>query len=209
MPGPGRRTRDTIIRLVVAAGFTVLVGYYAVDLSGSPRMGEFLYAAWLWFVTLAWIVVVESIFGTTLTFGDAYHRPRAFERSGRVYRRLGVEQARRLMPNGRYWIRLVRIFRPGYRVISGMESVRRWEQVTRGKETGHALHLVLTLPLLGVFGMRGSLATVATLAVLDVVFDVYPVMAQRYNRNRIESLVARREPVFTRAHRPPKETVRG
>jgi hypothetical protein len=130
--------------------------------------------------------------GIRAELGERDHGVKALERSGRLYRLLRVPVAKRFMPNGDYAVRLSRRFRPGFRLISDRESAARWELTTRSKEAGHLTHLGMTLPLAGYLLANYAFANATTLAALDIVFDLYPIMVQRYNRMRIRELLARR-----------------
>lgn len=71
---------------------------------------------------------------------ESYFRPRSFE-SARFYEAVGVRQFGRFMMHGEFMNRRIRKAVPGYRFLSGRDSMRRVEAGTRESERGHVLML--------------------------------------------------------------------
>lgn len=195
--GLGARA-ESAARLAGALAFTAFIGWYALDFAQTRGSTTIEFAVWFWVALLGWLVVVLGILGVQPDLGERYHGTRAFERGGRLYGRLRVPTAKKFMPNGDYAIRLVRRFRPGFTVISDLDSASKWELTTRSKEASHLIHLGLTMPLAVYLLANRALAATAVVIVLDVAFDLYPMMAQRYNRMRIRRVLGRHAPAPAR-----------
>jgi hypothetical protein len=73
----------------------------------------------------------------------AYFRVHRFERTGRLYERLGVRAFRHVAPDGDLINRRVRRFTPGYRVVRGPRAARAFVTRTEQSERGHAVLLTL------------------------------------------------------------------
>jgi len=115
-----------------------------------------------------------------------YFDPAAWEKSGAVYRRLGVHRFRHLLLNGRYPNRLVSFARRRpYRVITGRQSAGLWLLFTVFVEAGHTFFGGVMAVFMVRALARGDLAAAASILLQNLVINVYPVMVQRYNRGRI------------------------
>jgi hypothetical protein len=123
-------------------------------------------------------IVAARLFG--------YFDPAAWERSGAVYRRLGVHRFRHLLLNGRYLNRLVSfVRRRPYRVITGRHSAGLWVLFTVFVEAGHTAFGGVMAVFMARALARGDFAAAASILLQNLVINVYPAMVQRYNRGRI------------------------
>lgn len=175
-----------LINLVLAIGLTALIGWYSIDLANSLGLNNWLFWFWAWFAWLGWVVVLVELLHIPLDLGERIYRAKSFEKNGQLYVSLGVRYYKKFAPNGNYMNRVVRLFKPNYKIIKDAEAMRRWLLVTQSKETGHTIHLVMVIPALVNVLLNGWYQSAASLVVLTVLFDLYPVMLQRYNRFRIQ-----------------------
>jgi len=121
----------------------------------------------------------------------SYYQPRSFELFGRCYNRLGVRWFKRWVPDGDRAVRQARRFVPGYRVISGASGLSVFDSRTRRSEQGHLLWMWVTMPAILYAFVCGWAALALWLLVGNVIINLYPIMVQRYNRARIQSILAR------------------
>ena len=124
-----------------------------------------------------------------LDLGEHFYRSKTFEKNGRLYEQLGVRHFKRFVVNGEYMNRIVRLFKPNFKVIRDVASMTHWLSVTRLKEAGHIVHFVMTLPALGYVLARGYHLSTICLVVLNILLNIYPIMTQRYNRFRIQRIL--------------------
>lgn len=178
-----------VFTAVLATALTVLVGGYTRDLAIDLGLNNPVFWLWAWFAWLGWIVVIVEVFHVNLDLGDRYDRAKPFEREGRLYRRLGVRQVKKFTVNGDYWNGLIRFVKPGYRVVQDEATAEQWLRLTRSKEAGHLLHMLLSVPALGYTLLQGWFESAICLLALDVLFDLYPIMIQRYNRFRLQRVL--------------------
>ena len=115
-----------------------------------------------------------------------YFDPAGWEKSGALYRRLGVHRFRHLLMNGRYFNRLASfVRRRPYRAITGRQSAGEWLLFTVVVEAGHTFFGGVMAVFMVRALARGDLADTATILLLNLVINVYPAMVQRDNRSRI------------------------
>ena len=183
------RVTKLIFSGVVAAALTVLIGWYTLELAQDFGLNNPAFWAWSWFAWLGWLVVVVQVLHIRLDLGERFCRPKPFEKNGYLYERLGVRHFKKFTVNGEYMNRIVRFYKPNFKVIRDVASMKHWLSVTRSKEAGHIVHFVMTLPALGYLLMRGYYLSAGCLIVLNILFDLYPVMIQRYNRFRIQRIL--------------------
>jgi hypothetical protein len=122
-----------------------------------------------------------------------FFRPRAFE-DRRFYQRLGLRAFRYLAPDGDWVTRRVRRLEPNYQVVNNRADVRA--HIARSYE-GERWHLAFFVGGLftQVFAVASGLMGWAfLLTLMNVVFNLYPVLHQRYKRAR-----ARRACAFPRS----------
>lgn len=174
----------------VTAGIGVTLGVLLFALWWAGQTGWATPDFWLGasFLGLGWAVVLDEMLRFRVRFPNAYHRLRAFEADGRLYRRMGVHVFKRFVVNGDYMNRIKRAHRPAYRLIRSRTDAMGWEQHSRTTEAAHMMHLLLLAPALA-FAMRaGRVSFAAWTLVLLIGFDLYPVLLQRYNRARVARL---------------------
>lgn len=110
------------------------------------------------------------------------------ERGTRLYEAIGVRLFRRFATNGDLINRWGRRVDPGYRAVRGRGALREWVDRTRSGERSH-----LVLLLAGGFSAAwaawiGWTGWAIGLTAGNVLFNLYPILLQRYNRCRIARL---------------------
>lgn len=110
-------------------------------------------------------------------------------RGTRLYEAIGVRIFRRYATNGDLINRWGRRVDPRYRAVRGRDSARRWMDQTRSGERSH-----LVLLLAGLFTAAWALSIgwigwAIGLTAGNVIFNLYPILLQRYNRCRIARLL--------------------
>lgn len=115
---------------------------------------------------------------------DAYYELRAWERSGRVFRWVGVPLFRALVQRGP--LSLSNRSLPAAWHSGDPEWI---ERETRAAEGGHGIAFLIVLVLALVALLRGDPARAAWLAVLDIPINLYPVLLQRDHRHRLAEMI--------------------
>jgi hypothetical protein len=153
----------------------------------GARSGVFAFAV-VW-VPMAWLGIVSRFARPRLPAG--YHALHRLERDGRLYERLGVRLAKRMLRRGP-----LAVFNPDLHmpVEPTATSLTRLDQRMRDAEASHFILFVLTFGVVVHAAARGWWGAAGWTIVFDVLLNGYPVMLQRYNRallsRRFESLHA-------------------
>lgn len=119
-------------------------------------------------------------------FWRIYFKPRTWERSGKVYRALGVHQIKEVYFYGRYINTLIGTIRGRrYRPFQGPRWLQHWFAFTFVAEAGHTLIGLFVLWYSVDCLARGRMVSAFVTLDINIICNVYPVMVQRYNRARM------------------------
>jgi Glycosyl-4,4'-diaponeurosporenoate acyltransferase len=144
--------------------------------------------------SLLWVLVGLAACWVPFLLPAGYYQTGQTDRALRRYELLGIRQFKALATNGDVINRMARRREPAYRKIRGAEAVRAFGADTL---TGERMHLVLLLIGLGtaLFAARiGWYGWAVGLTVTNIIFNLYPVLLQRYNRARLARVRSRWEP---------------
>lgn len=121
----------------------------------------------------------------------AYYEIRKFERTGRIYRAVGVLLFRRFAPNGDLANRWERRANPHFRVIGGRRAATDFVERTKDSERGHMVLLALGMVSAGYAWRVGWHGWAYYLSAGNVLVNVYPILLQRYTRARLCAVLHR------------------
>ena len=120
----------------------------------------------------------------------SYYQVLPFERSGRLYERVGVRHFRWFVPDGDAANRWRRRREPAFRVVRNRQHALAFRQRTQMSEKGHLVLLVLG-------GISTAFAWAIAwsgwalyLGVGNVLVNLYPILLQRYTRARLLRVAA-------------------
>lgn len=129
-----------------------------------------------------------AIVGQTvhLSFPRGYYGIRAFERTGRLYERLGIRLFKRLVRRGP-----LAIFSPSLRFPEERTNLalQHLNCEMRKAETGHLIVFLLILLFVSYALIMGWFDAAGWLLVFNVLINGYPIMLQRYNRIKLQELI--------------------
>jgi hypothetical protein len=108
-----------------------------------------------------------------------------FERDGRFYERLGVRWFKRFATKGDYWNKLRRHSDPSFKNVKDFNSAILWEARTRHNELLHLCSLAVGLTIMGWLFSRSEYTWLVAVFFAVLIWDISPIMLQRYNRARI------------------------
>lgn len=114
---------------------------------------------------------------------ERWHALRGFERDGRLYERLGVRLAKRMLRRGPLARFNPRLHLPAVRNAA---SLARLDLQMRHAEASHLVLFVLTLAVVVHAAARQWWAAGAFTLLFDVLLNGYPVLLQRYNRAMLD-----------------------
>ncbi len=168
-PGPIRRS------LFVAAS-VALVAFLILIARGEGA--AFLSAAAANLAVVAWSSFVLPLRG--LPAFESYFRLRRWERTGRLYRALGVPLFRAIVRRGP-----LSVFNRALPAAWRTGDRGRIEHEIRAAEAGHGIAFGIVLALSITAYLRGHPGRAAWLVALDIPMNLYPVLLQRYHRVRL------------------------
>jgi len=115
----------------------------------------------------------------------AYFRSWEGEGGIRVWEALGVRRFKRFVTIGDLVNRLARRSDPRYRIVRDAVSARAWGEEAASAELHHLVFLLMSLLTITHAVRLGWFGWAMYLAVSNLIFNVYPILLQRYTRGRI------------------------
>ena len=145
--------------------------------------------------SLAWFAVAIAACFAPLLLPQTFYRCHEGRAGARVYEAVGVRIFKRFATNGDLVNRWARRLDPHYRAVRDRASARDWLGRTREGERNH-LVLMMMCAATAVYAARiGWYGWALAITAGNVVFNLYPILLQRYNRCRIERLLAEGQPL--------------
>jgi hypothetical protein len=166
------------MRRIALVGVPTLVAVallaWALDAFGGDSVPFAFVAVW---APMTWLGTVSRVVQPRLPAW--VHELRPFERDGRLYERLGVRAAKRLLRRGP-----LAAFNPDLHLPAEPtpERVRHLDGRMRDAEASHLILFVATLAVVANAVVRGWWGAAAWTSAFDLLLNGYPVMLQRYNR---------------------------
>lgn len=142
-----------------------------------------------WFSLLIFAMAINCALTASIWFADffvgfslpsAYYEIKGFEKTGRLYEVLGVRAARCIFRHS-----------PAVRFSGRRGLLSKLELDMRLAETHHVLSFIIIAPVSMYVLIVGQASLALGLLIFCVALQVYPIMLQRYNRNRILRLCVR------------------
>jgi hypothetical protein len=164
--------------LLIFIALTVAVGVGLVMTISQPDRHPLIFAFSLTWLIMAFVAAVTGRIFVRLD--PKRFRLARWEREGRIYDRVGLGAVRwvlRHTPLG--WLN------PNIKVRSGGSDMDRLLRDMNAVEGVHILAAGLSLAVAGLYILTGQAIIGTWLVILTILFNVYPVMLQRWNRGRI------------------------
>ena len=123
----------------------------------------------------------SSLIGGSIV--DSYFTPKGFEKSGKFYERFGIRTFKRYIPTSGDII----MKRRGEKWIEGSdyEKLKLMERYTKVMETIHLAEGLITLVPAAWIALDNNILIASLLTGANIATNLYPIMLQRYNRNRL------------------------
>ncbi|MBC3542179.1 hypothetical protein ACFSC6_13335 [Rufibacter sediminis] len=137
---------------------------------------SFVFSWVLNFALMSWITMVIALLNPA--FESDYFTPKPFERDGKVYTYAGVHLYRKLL----VWVGWEKLNKATNPVKKDVTALHTCERSSRKSEAGHVMIALVVFAVAAVF--TPSLGEAKWLILLNVLFNIFPVMVQRYNRPR-------------------------
>jgi len=167
----------TLSRLI-ALLITLIVGVVVLYFARETGINRISFAFWINWLLMFWVYALHRTGAVNLP--EAYFQVRPFEKP--LYRLLGVRYFQRIL-------RYASVFNREIRLRGGRRDLVRLEKAMRGAEQAHAMIFVIVSGFTLYALFRGWWASAFWYLLFNMLFNGYPVMVQRLNRERISSLL--------------------
>lgn len=145
---------------------------------------SFVFAWVLNFALMMAVFYYTENFKPLLT--SAYYNAKSWEAGGAVYKWLGVNIFRKILVLIG-WEKVIRAASP---VKKNLEAIKHLEYGTRKAEFGHIVIFFVVLAMNFFVVFNYGFAKSVPLLSLNIIFNVYPIILQRYNRPRLQRAIA-------------------
>ncbi len=177
-----QKIRQMLLFILITALTVLLVGYF-LDLMGI-RNPVFAFAVnW---IVMTWVVILGGVLRFTLPLPPWYYHIRSFEANGRLYEVFGVRVFKLLLIRSP-----LALLNPTIRHTGGRNALFDLERKMRDAEAGHLFIFIMMILIVLYTALKGWWSFAAWLMLFNILFNVYPIMLQRYNRARLTPLLER------------------
>lgn len=158
--------------------------FLSIWVAGIIPVGHWGFAIGVNFLFMAvYTIIFDTLFSPA--YSAKYFIARPFERKGSIYQWFGVNYYK-------YLLRLIgweKIIRKDQVIKRNMDSLLEFVTWTKGSEAIHLIAAISVIAFTIWIGWHYSISDIRWLIITNVLFNVYPVMLQRYNRPRIIRLI--------------------
>ena len=179
-----RNTKVNASSWIVAILLTIAMGLIITWFARDVGLNRVMFAFWLNWLLMFW---AYGIYRTnTVKLPETYFHIRPIEKQ--VYQFLGVKYYQRI-------IRRVNLFNPELHLKEGRSGLAKLEQTTRNAEQAHALIYVIVSGFTLYALFQQWWLTAFWYFLFNMLLNGYPVLVQRYNRDRINRILKSRRVV--------------
>jgi hypothetical protein len=164
---------DTVVTIVIIYFFVSWIG-----------VKGFLFAWVLNFTLMTSVFVFTETLKAPLQ--THYFREKPWERKGKTYERLGINLFRKLLVL-LGWEKLNKKDNP---VEKNLKALTHLEYRTRQSELGHLIIFIIVLAFNIYVAVQFGIGESLWLLVLNILLNLYPIFLQRYNRPRLQRVIA-------------------
>lgn len=172
--------KDILLIAIATAGVTLLLKWSSESFGFRSPFFAFLAN----FLIMAWIALLGQVW--VFTYPPRYFAIKPFEKDGRLYEKLGVVFIKKLLRRGPF-----SIFSPTLHFSGDADALPKLENEMRNAEAGHLTIFLVMLLFAGMAMVRGWFDAAGWLLLFSIILNIYPMMLQRYNRIRINRILAR------------------
>lgn len=169
--------------LLISIGFVFILMLYFNNELNKSITGVILDSFWINFVTILYLMFLHYIMNTS--FSDKFHKIRHFEKSGKMYRMIGVKVFKYILANNPYPTFTAKLAIESFSV----EGLCKLEKRMRDAEAIHFQAFVASLIVMIPFGLARDYRFFYFMTIFNIINNLYPVFVQRYNRNRINRII--------------------
>ncbi|MEO7214061.1 hypothetical protein [Mucilaginibacter sp.] len=167
-----RKTFTLTFIVLITIALTYALAHYM-------KMDSFAFAWALNFLLMACVLNFTEALKEQLV--SRYYDEQTWERGGKIYQSLGVNFYRKLL----VWIGWEKLNKKSNPVEKNTEALIHLHNRTKKSELGHLLILIIVLGFNIFVAFKFGILQSLWLLGLNILFNLYPILLQRYNRPRI------------------------
>jgi hypothetical protein len=169
--------------ILVSFVFIFILILYFNNTANKNLGGIILDAFWINFLTVLYFLLIQRI--SNFSLPDKFHLIRKFEKSGTLYRLIGVKHFKFLLTKNPFPIFTARISPKSYSTA----GLHKLGKEMRNIEAIHLFAFLATFFIMIPFGWFRDSRFFYFIIAFNLIENLYPVLVQRYNRNRISNIV--------------------
>jgi len=172
-----------IKKFLLTIGYLLLLQLYLSNEFNRHIIGIISDSFWLTGVSTLFVILLLQKTGIRLS--DNYFRIKKFERSYKLYKTIGMYYFKKIiqkypLPNATLKIELNG--RSKSDILDLEDRMREAEQI-------HVFGLLLILVISILFAFTRDKKFLLWFTIFNIIMNLYPILLQRYNRNRIKSIL--------------------
>jgi hypothetical protein len=144
------------------------------------KMDSFSFSWILNFLLMFFMVAFTGVLKSPLA--SPYFDEKEWERRGKIYEYLGINFFRKLL----VWIGWEKVIRKSYPIEKNTKVLENLHYQTKKSELEHLVILVIVFGFNVFVAFKFGVLKSLWLLLLNILFNLYPILLQRYNRPRIE-----------------------
>jgi hypothetical protein len=170
------------ILVITLLFFCILFLYFIND--ANKHLGGIIFDAfWINFLTVLYFLLIHLTYKISLP--DKYYQLCKFEKSGILFRIIGVRYFKLLLVKNPFPVFTRRVVLKGHSEADLLKVEREMREI----ETVHFLALVSTFLIVIPFGWLRDTRFFYLITIFNIIENFYPILVQRYNRNRINKMI--------------------
>lgn len=178
-----------IFSIILTSCFIIVLALYLYTELNKYHFAIILNSISLNFIILIYIAILLII--TKLGLSRSYFEIRKFESSGILYKRFGIKIFKHLLQKGKLSFESRRFELKS----KAKERIIEVEKEMEKTEMTHLFTFLLCLVITIIFAIIVDYRFLIWMTFINIVLNLYPVLLQRYNRNRIQKLLIKYSPV--------------
>lgn len=167
--------KKILILLLTIGAISALVHYMRID--------SVSFAWTLNFLLMLFVFAFTETLKSPLT--SPYFNEKAWERRGKIYESFGIHFYRKLL----VWTGWEKLNKKTKPVAKSTHTLSYLHYRTKQDELGHTIILIIVLGFNIFVAFQFGILKSLWLLLLNILFNLYPVLLQRYNRPRIERAI--------------------
>lgn len=171
----------TLCNIFLCMIITSIYFFYTWGLNKLIDIDHFGYSFSINIVAMGWAAIILHILKPK--FNCFWFNTFPIENNGQIYKKLGVLQWKNILK----FIGWFKIMNP--KIKHNINSIIESEKGTRFGETVHILCIFILIPFIFIMNYKEKQIGIPFLFLNIILFQIYPIMLQRYNRPRYRHLI--------------------